>query len=545
MNFKIIAVMLFLFLTVSCVSATTITVGDSSNTNSSFSSIQDAIDQAQKNDSIIIYRGTYSESLTVNKSLSISSFSLDPEDVVITSNNSSAPIVHITADNVRISGLTVKGDNTNPFVIGIFIENSNKSVIENNFIIGTKDGLYIESSSENTIKNNNITSNTEHGIYIKNSTLNYLKYNEIQNNKRGIYLDLCDQNSIKDNQVDSSQNYGIALRKSNNNEIKSNNLFFNDIGLTLTSSNENVITNNNASENRDYGFLLWRAESNTLKNNILTENVDSGIYLFSSCSMNSIDKNILTKNRYGISIGGGDNNLIRSNTFTSNADYGIYYLYPGNSNLIVNNIFSDNPSGNIKLSPLQKIFIFFVLLILATVIAFYFNLSWLKKGIAGLVVLLIITVILIIAWYFPFTHGLPSNNVYVENLEENVLPLNETNSRVTISMNLNYQNKDAYLYNNNTGDMIDNLPVFVQVSASTPADGSYSDEDTELIHEEQVVLGYLGSNYYECTIDLESGKTYAYNVEVKLRRELPYPHPTSGEIRWELLGGLSDDIDLR
>jgi hypothetical protein len=152
---------------------------------------------------------------------------------------------------------------------------------------------------------------------------------------------------------------------------------------------------------------------------------------------------------------------------------------------------------------------------------------------------------LLLAWYFPFESSLPANNVYVENLEANSIPINETYSRVTLSMNLNYQNKDAYLHTNNTGDMIDNLPVFVQVSVSTPADGSYSDEDTELIHEEQVVLEYLGSNYYECTIDLESGKTYEVLVEVNLKRELEYPHPYYGEVKWELLGVLSDDIDLR
>ncbi|WP_340819985.1 right-handed parallel beta-helix repeat-containing protein [Methanolobus sp. WCC4] len=546
MGLKIITVIFLLLLTISCASATTITFSNNDSINASFTSIQDAIDQAQKNDSIVIYSGTYSETLVVDKPLSISSFSPDPKDVVITSNNSSAPIIHITADNVKVSGLTIEGDSDNPVVAGIAIGNVKNSLVSNNIISKTQNGLYIESSSGNEIQNNTMLSNTEHGIYLLDSGLNTLENNIIQSNKRGLYLDISDENIITGNEINNNQFYGLALRKSNTNEITNNQLFLNSIGLSLTSSDKNSITGNNVSNNKDQGSLLWDSGSNTLKSNVLAENRDSGITLISSTSANNVlDGNTLSNNFHGISIENSDNNIIKNNAFNSNEEYGIYHLFPGDKNTIEDNSFSDNRSENIEFTIFQQIFIFFVILIVATVIAFYFNLSWLKKGIAGLVVLLVITFILIIAWYYPFSHGLPDNNVYVENLEESIVPLNETYSRVTISMNLNYQNKDAYLYNNNTGDMIDNLPVFVQVSASTPADGSYSDEDTELIFEEQVVLEYLGSNHYECTIDMESGKTYAYDVEVKLRRELPYPHPTSGEIKWELLGGLSDNIDLR
>jgi parallel beta-helix repeat protein len=537
--------MLFLFLTVSCVSATTITVGDNSNTNLSFTSIQDAIDQAQKDDSIIIYSGTYSETLTVDKPLSISSSSLDPEDVVITSNNSSAPIIRITSDNVKITGLTITGDSSNPSIAGIFIENAKSCDVSNNMISNTQNGVYIELSSGNKIQNNTVLSNTEHGMYLFDSTLNILGNNNVQNNKRGFYVDESDQITIEGNNVSNNQMYGIALRKSSFCTITENELILNNIGLALTSSDENTVFGNNLNENKQYGLHVWHSNSNSVTDNYFSENKASGIRLISLSSNNIFQRNSFYSNLNGITIESTDNNIIKNNKFRSNEEYAIYHRFPDDKNTIEDNSFADNRAENIKLSPLQDILIVIITLTILTIIAFHFGLSWLKKGLFGLVILIIISVILLLAWYFPFESSLPANNVYVGNLETTSSPINETHSRVTFSMNLNYENKDAYLYTNNTGDMVDNLPVFVQVSVSTPADGSYSDEDTELIHEEQVVLEYLGSNYYECTIDLESGKTYFFTVEAKLRRELPYPYPHYGEVKWELLGGLSDDIDLR
>ena len=547
MKIKQILIITIILFTVSCVSGTTITVetNNNNNTNLSFSSIQDAIDRAQENDFIIIHNGTYSNTLIIDKPLSISSFSLYPEAVIITSNNSSVPIIHVIADNVKISGLTITGNVNNPPITGIFIDHANNSLMSNNIITNTQDGLWIDTSSGDHIQDNTVLSNTAHGIYIINSTLNYLENNNIHNNKRGLYLNQSDQNTVTDNKINNNQNYGIALRKSNTNKIINNQLILNNIGLSLTSSDQNTITNNNASNNENDGILLWIAKSNILKNNVLTENKNSGIYFLSSSSNNTLDGNILSNNLNGISIEGSNSNFIRNNMFNSNENYGIYHLFAGDKNTIEDNSFSDNPSENLKISLFHQIIVFVILLIIAVGIAFYFNLPWLKKGLAGLIILIVILLVLTIIWYLPFESDLPENNVYIEDFEKSIMPINETLSRITFSMNLDYLNKDSILHTNSSGDMINRLPIFVKISASTPADGFYSDEDMILINDGQVVLEYLESNHYECTINMETGKTYDLLIEVQLKRELPYPHPYYGEIKWELIGVLADDIDLR
>jgi len=69
-----------------------------------FSSIQDAIDISNDNDTIIIYEGTYYENFIVNKSVDIIGFSND--NVKINGNGGLYGIM-IRSDYINISGLTI------------------------------------------------------------------------------------------------------------------------------------------------------------------------------------------------------------------------------------------------------------------------------------------------------------------------------------------------------------------------------------------------------------------------------------------------------
>lgn len=543
---NLIILMLLLF-TISGASASTFTVDmHSNNTSYAFSSIQDAINHAQEHDSIIISKGIYTESLTIDKPVGLYSVTLDPKDVILESNDSSSPIIHIRSDDVKIDGITITGQNDTHPTAGILIDNADNLRIQNNVISNTQDGLYIRYSSGNNIQNNSILSNTEHGIYLLDSTLSSLKNNNIHDNKRGFYVDEADQIIIEYNNISNNQMYGMALRESSSSTITENELILNNIGLALTSSDKNTIFGNNLNENKQYGLHLWQSNSNSVKENHFAENEDSGIRLISLSSNNIFEQNTFYNNLNGIIIESTDNNIIKNNKFRSNEEYGIYHRYPDDKNTIEDNSFADNTSENINFSPFQKILIFIITLIVLTIIAFYFGLSWLKKGIAGLIVLAILVLILTIIWYFPFEADMPGNNVYVENLEANATPINETYSRVMISMKLNYLYKDAFSHSDQHGEMTDNLPVFVQIETAKLDDGmNSSGGNMKLVHEEQVVLDYLESNNYEYTLDMKSGNNYKALVEVMLKRELPYPHPSYGEVKWELLGGLRGDIDLR
>ena len=545
MKIKNIFLILFFVIAISCASATTITVDlNSSEGNNSFSSVQDAINYSQDNNFIVIHNGSYYENLVVDKPLKIKSASGNPDDVVIISSSvSHLPVIHVKSSNVEIAGLTVTGKEEKT-ISGIFLDNVDNCHIINSKITNTTDGILADHSSKNSIQNNVLVSNTFHAISFINSNDNDFEENSIYNNERGVYLNNSDGNVVINNEVYNNLHYGIALLESDNNYITNNGLLLNQFGLTLTSSHQNTIISNSASNNKQHGFFLFQATSNHIKDNTLVENNDSGVCIFVFSTNNTITENNISENVNGISITASDNYIV-NNTFISNDNYGIFHLSTSHENTIKGNTFQDNPSENKKIEFWKQVLLFILILLGVSVAAFVFKISWLKKVLLGLTILIIVSVILLLIWYFPFESDLPGNNVYIEDLQLNAVPINETHSRVTVSMNLNYQNKDSFEHTNNTGSMVDNLPVFVQIKTSTPADGSYSDEDTRLAHEEEVVLEYLDSNPYEYTLDLKSGKTYMILVEVQMFEELPYPHPYYGESKWEFLGGLREELDLR
>ena len=290
---RCLVMLIFLLITVGTGAADTITVDGSGGAD--YISIQEAINFAQENDSILIYKGNYSETLTIDKQLKIGSISSNPEDVIINSDVSSLPIIHVTSDNVEITNLTISGKSSENQISGILLDNVSNSFIQNNIISNVQDGLVLNASSGCSIENNTLSANTLHGIYLINSKDNDLTNNLIIGNKCGLYLNLSNQNTLANNNASNNENYGIALRKSNANNLTNNQFFINKYGLCLTVSHENTIIDNVAGNNIQSGFLLWISESNNLKDDIFIENGNSGIYLLAS-DKNTLIRDILSNN---------------------------------------------------------------------------------------------------------------------------------------------------------------------------------------------------------------------------------------------------------
>lgn len=185
---------------------------------------------------------------------------------------------------------------------------------------------------------------------------------------------------------------------------------------------------------------IW---ANNLKDNILIENENSGIYLLPSCSNNTFNRNILSNNVNGISIEDSSSNFIINNTFSSNKEYGIFYPFSKNNNTIKENIFSNNKKGNYNLTSFSRPIYIILILLMGTGLVYYLKKrSLLKKTLISLSVLTVISLITIIAWYFPFESGLPGNNVEITNFSwYNSSKVNETYTKVTLSMDINYTNK--------------------------------------------------------------------------------------------------------
>ena len=168
-------------------------VGGSEEGN--YSSIQDAINNAEEKDTIFVYKGIYNESILISKSINL--IGEDKKETII--RNNTAYIVKLYTTWINLSGFTIKDSD----IAGILIVDSYCNIYQN-IITENRVGIIIESSryifpNNSKIFNNTISNNRYLGISIPKflpaddfyscSTNNIFYHNNFQNNT----------NHVKDN----------------------------------------------------------------------------------------------------------------------------------------------------------------------------------------------------------------------------------------------------------------------------------------------------------------------------------------------------------
>lgn len=263
--------LLVLGVTVTQAGAAVLTVGV--NGGESYTFIQDAVNNAQNGDTIVVSPGIYIENVNVTKEIAI----ISKTDVAGDRTNRTYVIGAIPANdvfsiksnNVRITGFHIMGG---PSGIDAYQEV----------------GLYLEGVQNCSLSNNTLMLN-DVGIGLNSSQGNFLDNNQITLGSTGIVLSRSNENKLSNNLVETNDE-GIMLDNSTNNTLMNNTAQSNDVGVLLDSSKTNTLGYNLISKN-SYGVLFENmAESNDLTNNSLYMN-GLGIYLKGSSTGNKISNN--------------------------------------------------------------------------------------------------------------------------------------------------------------------------------------------------------------------------------------------------------------
>ncbi|MDO9538290.1 MAG: Ig-like domain-containing protein, partial [Thermoplasmata archaeon] len=340
-----------------------------------YPTIQEAVDNADPGNHLWARNGTHYEHVVIEKAITLTG---EDKNTTIIDGGKIGRVVSIysssnstnSSNMVTISGFTIKNSGDNGDDAGIYLDNADNCIIENNILKGNYWGIFLrweadgntithnsisnnrhgvriyDYSSGNTIEYNTITSNDDYGVYLNwNADDNTISHNTISNNRYGIFLDSSSGNTITNNNITSNNGNGIYLNwNANGNNITYNNISSNsDWGITITeSSSGNLIENNSISKNYGGIRLDWNAYNNTISHCNILANSWCGVYMHDTSNNSVTQCNILSNHDYGIINNYCDYNQIHHNNIADSSTNGYEYVETNTST----NTWDDNyPSG--------------------------------------------------------------------------------------------------------------------------------------------------------------------------------------------------------
>ena len=283
------------------------------NTGERYNVIQDAIDNASNNDSILVYYGTYYENLEINKTITllggISPILNGMNNTGITIESNSTVIRNFTVTNCSVAAIVVNGSN-------VTIENASITESYAGIVINSEEG-------NNTIYNCVFTNCDPYSIFLGgslNSSNNTVVNNVFRDSTSAVCIE-SNLNSVLNNTMDNLS-IGIAVEICNRNILSGNSINNTIFGIEIAGTYGNTVVNNSISNN-SYGILFYfTCNTNNISLNRIFNNNHDGISIQGSSSNNTIMKNyIYNCGEKGINLSNSSNNFIYLNNFINNSQH--------------------------------------------------------------------------------------------------------------------------------------------------------------------------------------------------------------------------------
>lgn len=221
--------------------------------------IQQLINDASKFQTLILSEGTYNQSFTINKPITL--LGKNPQNTIInTSTLPNQPAISITADQVNIQNLSIVNTASGIYTTGIRIT-AEHTLIKNCIIHHTPVGIALWTSN-NTITQTRFHHCADEGIVLLSTAYSPCRFNTISH---CIFTNNCD---------------AIELQKASHNVIKNCTMTYNThsgIDAIIADNNHNIITNCNISNNTVHGIYLAHSSNNLIASCTIQHNTDGNI----------------------------------------------------------------------------------------------------------------------------------------------------------------------------------------------------------------------------------------------------------------------------
>jgi parallel beta-helix repeat protein len=240
---------------------------------------------------------------------------------------------------VSVSNVTVENVSIEDFEYGVYLLDSNNSVVSGTSDLGVSYGAGIEiySSFNDTVAGNSSTGNSL-GIYLEASSDNIVSGNdETESQSFGISVEDSWNNTVIENSVTASTYWGISLDSASNNTVSGNTATENNCGISLCWNNDNnVVSGNDATKNTDTGIILGSSSNNVVVGNNATANGSDGIDIGGCSNTVVVGNNVTLNGDYGIDMSSSSDSLISGNTAAEDSN-GIRLYYYSNNNVVCGN----------------------------------------------------------------------------------------------------------------------------------------------------------------------------------------------------------------
>ena len=297
--------------------------------------INAAISALPNGGKVLIKKGTYSITASINLASNIALVGEGPGTILRIPDNFNADLYGVIAgsgvNHVLVANLRIDGNKANQTAgtqVGIYFTSVTYSEVRRCWVENTRSAAiaFYSDVNHSTIAKNTCRGNDGYCIYL------YSSHN----------------NTVIGNTCQGNSNYGILLGNSNNNTVAGNTCQGNGAhGIYLTYANGNAVVGNTCQGNGACGIFVYGYNShNAVTGNTCLGNANAGIEVNSNSSSNTVVGNICQGNGGdGILLAHGSNNnivagnsLLGNSQMTDNANDGIRVMYDCNYNLISNNI---------------------------------------------------------------------------------------------------------------------------------------------------------------------------------------------------------------
>ena len=285
--------------------------------------LQSAIDAASDGDALLLSAGTYSGSIDVHRSLSVSA---SGDGASIVDGEGSSHVILVTAPDVTIKGLTIRhsGEVAEDENSGVYVTaDAERALIQDNHLQDNLIGVYLKGPQDAVVRNNVIIGSQFHrmndrgnGVYLWDTPGSVVRDNVIRYGRDGIFVNGSRDNVFSGNHM-SDLRFAVHYMYANDSEVS-----------------------NNISVNNHSGFAIMFSDRIVAKNNYSSGDIDRGLF-FNAANYSEISGNRVVGAERCVFIYNANFNQISNNSFEQ-CQFGIHFTAGSEKNEIYANAFIDN-----------------------------------------------------------------------------------------------------------------------------------------------------------------------------------------------------------